>query len=68
MKKEIEDKWDDLSKQEKRKISLEFLQCEGYDDDGTECETLIEYFAYTRCRHLTEHDNTPYQKGDDWDV
>ena len=37
-------KWEKLTRQERQAINLDFLQCEGYLDDGTECQTSIDYY------------------------
>ena len=53
-----------LTLSEFRGHSMQFLQCEGYDDDGSESETLHEWLTRET---KTYRDNTPWQKGDDLD-
>ena len=49
-----------------RKYSYEFLQCEGYDDDGTEYETLGEYIKAKKRPEVPAwvSSREPWQKGD----
>jgi len=49
-----------------RQYSYDFLQCEGYDDDGTEYATLDVYIAAKKRPVVPAWIGSPepYQKGD----
>ena len=49
-----------------RDESLEFLQCEGYLDDGTECETFCAWLERRLRPRVKPEPFEPYQKGDEY--
>ena len=51
-----------LSIEEFTQASLDFLQCEGYDSNVKEYNTLHDWLIGN---HKEMVDNTPWQKGDD---
>lgn len=52
-----------LTLDEFNKADLAFLENEGYDSQGNEYDTLHQWLIRG---HKQFHDNTPYQKGDEY--
>ena len=50
-----------LTEAELRQAALDWQNCEGFDGDGNEYETLHDWITQ---EHNTRRDNTPWQKGD----
>lgn len=49
-----------------RRESMDFLQCEGYLDNGHECMTLAEWLEYRlTSKAWTRPSFEPWQKGDE---
>lgn len=51
-----------LTVEEFSRHDCDFLQSEGFDDDGNEYDTLHDWLVSDKKPHI---DNTPWQKGDD---
>jgi len=54
-----------LTVEEFNRASYDWLQSEGCTDDGEEFLNLHDWLTKPRKEY---RDNTPYQKGDDWDI
>ncbi len=51
-----------LTVDEFKRARLDFLEGEGFDQDGNEYDTLYDWLTKDHKQFI---DNTPYQKGDD---
>ncbi|MBU1621769.1 MAG: hypothetical protein KKD77_21965 [Gammaproteobacteria bacterium] len=54
-----------LSINDFKRHAIDFLQSEGFDKDSNEYDDLHDWLV---ADHKPYVDNTPWQKGDDWDI